>query len=463
MPISFLRAVLSEGKSVIPYYDQLATYLPPIAGVGLTKWAFSGATNTWERNLHGKVIIMTGATSGIGAVVAEQLARQGAQLILLVRSPSSWVVDFVDDLRDRTGNMLIHTEPVDLESLHSVRTFATKWLDNSPPRRLDMVICLAGVANPPTLPRTATEVDGLESHLQINYLSHFHLITLLSPALRVQPPDRDVRVILTTCVASVMGDVDMADLEFKTRGYPAAQPWKVLGASKLMLSMFAYEFQTRLNAYERPDKASNNVRLVLVDPGLTRTPSFRRFVTFGSLFGLLVYLIMWPLYWLFLQSPIGGAQSHLYAAMSPEFEDTLEVRYVGQCKIRNRPPRRELADPEAQKLLYDNTEKFIEVVEKKSAIARKKEEQAKAKEAGKDVPETKAPEKSEADLAREKEAMVKEAIFREAFSSNLPVQDPHLTELLPDAKEQTTTATEPASTATPATKEKPKKRRSKKA
>lgn len=373
MPINILRTFLAEGKSGVPYYDQIVKYAPPVMGVAATKWFFSGSVNTWDRDMHGKVIIMTGGTSGIGAMVAQQLALKGAQLILLVRR-SSWVVDYVNDLRESTGNLMIHMEEVDLESLHSVRTFATKWLDNSPPRRLDMIICLAGVANPPRQPRTASAVDGVESQLQINYLSHFHLVTLLSPALRVQPPDRDVRVILTTCVAGVMGELDMNDLEFKTRGYPSNQPWKVFGASKLMLTMFAYEFQKRLNAYVRPDKADNNVRLIVVDPGLTRSPSLRRFASFGTILGLFIYLLMWPLYWLFLKSPYTGAQTHLYAAMSAEFEEITEVSYTGQCKIRNRPPRKELVDDELQKLLFDNTELFIESVEKRSALARKREE-----------------------------------------------------------------------------------------
>jgi NAD(P)-dependent dehydrogenase (short-subunit alcohol dehydrogenase family) len=375
MPINILGSVLVNGTQGIPYIDTIKTVLPIVGGIGAVKWFFTGTVNTWERNLHGKVIIMTGATSGIGAQVADELARKGAQLILLVRPATwSWAVEFVEDMRDRTGNMLIHVEPMDLASLHSVRQFATKWLDNKPPRRLDMIICCAGVALPPGAARSATAVDGVESQLQVNYLAHYHLLTLLSPALRVQPPDRDVRVILTTCVASVMADMDLSDLEFKTRGYPARRPWMVFGASKLLLSMFAYEFQRRLNEYKRPDKAKNNVRLVLVDPGLTRTASFRRFASFGAIIGLLLYLVMWPIWWLVLKSPFNGAQTHLYAAMAPDFEETLDVQYTAQCKIRPPPPRSELHDKALQKEAFNLTEKMIKSIETRSAVARKREE-----------------------------------------------------------------------------------------
>ncbi|KAF5093829.1 hypothetical protein D0Z00_003834 [Geotrichum galactomycetum] len=375
MPLNILGSVLINGTQGIPYIDTIKTVLPVVGGIGAVKWFFTGTVNTWERNLHGKVIIMTGGTSGIGAQVADELARKGAQLILLVRPASwSWAVEFVEDMRDRTGNMLIHVEPMDLASLHSVRQFATKWLDNKPPRRLDMIICCAGVALPPGAARSATAVDGVESQLQINYLAHYHLLTLLSPALRVQPPDRDVRVVLTTCVASVMADMDFTDLEFKTRGYPGRRPWLVFGASKLLLSMFAYEFQRRLNEYKRPDKAKNNVRLVLVDPGLSRTASFRRFASFGTILGLLFYLVMWPIWWLVLKSPFNGAQTHLYAAMSPDFEETLEVQYTAQCKVRQPPPRSELHDETLQKEAFELTEKMIKAIETRSAVARKREE-----------------------------------------------------------------------------------------
>lgn len=44
-----------------------------------------------------------------------------------------FLVDFIEDMRQETKNELITAEQVDLESLHSIRTFATKWIDNAPP------------------------------------------------------------------------------------------------------------------------------------------------------------------------------------------------------------------------------------------------------------------------------------------------------------------------------------------
>ena len=61
-------------------------------------------------------------------------------------------------------------------------------------------------------------MDGVERQIGINYLAHFHLLTLLGPSLRVQPPDRDVRVLIATCSSQNLGDVDLNDLLWSTRG-----------------------------------------------------------------------------------------------------------------------------------------------------------------------------------------------------------------------------------------------------
>lgn len=59
MPVNFLGALLAEGTSVIPNYDVLKIAIPAVVGVGTLKYYFSGARNTWERKLHGKVILIT--------------------------------------------------------------------------------------------------------------------------------------------------------------------------------------------------------------------------------------------------------------------------------------------------------------------------------------------------------------------------------------------------------------------
>ncbi|KAK9470096.1 uncharacterized protein V1510DRAFT_424016 [Dipodascopsis tothii] len=321
MPVDIAWTIFSEGVEAVPFWPWIQdhwTWAPWIAGTVLLKKYFSGSKNTWERDMHGRVVLVTGGTAGVGAAVVEDLAARGAQIVLLVRSLSDgWLIDHITDLRQRSNNHLIYAEECDLSSLHSIRLFATKWIDNSPPRRLDMVILCAGVFQPPTQPRQVTD-DNIELQWGVNYLANYHLLNILSPALRVQPPDRDVRVIMANCSAYVLADLDLDDVEFHRRSYPQNQPWRAYGSAKLALNMYAKELQAQIDAYSRPDGQPNNVRVFMANPGFVRTASFRRVVTLGSLWGLAVYLLTYAFWWIVLKSPWYGAQTLLHVAMSQD-------------------------------------------------------------------------------------------------------------------------------------------------
>lgn len=345
--------------------------------------------------MHGRVIMVTGGTSGVGEVVARDLAQNGAQVILLVRCAvgDEWLVNLISDMREKSGNGLIYAEQVDLGNFYSIRKFATKWLDNSPPRRLDGIVCCAGVTIPPTVPRRTT-FDGLEEQLQVNYLGHYHLLTLLMPAFRAQPADRDVRVVLTSCVSLVMGNLDITDLDFTRRGYRSSTPWIVHGASKLALTMFGYEYRRRVNDYQRSDKLPSKIAVTIVDPGMMRSPSFKRFFSLGSVFGLLVYVLLWPIWWIFLKTSLQGAQSHLFALKNPDIIEQAEASYISECRVRNQPPRKELKNEELMSKLYDVSSEVVLAIEKESVRRIKRQEQEAKKEQEKESPKDQAADES---------------------------------------------------------------------
>ena len=282
-------------------------------------------------------------------------------------------MDYIADLRASTNNELIYAEQVDLSSLQSIRLFATKWIDNTPPRRLDMVILCADTMTPRYGSIDTTE-DKLEVNWGINYLANFHLLSILSPALRAQPPDRDVRVIFGTCSSYIGGD--LKSLKDTRNPLPLGREY---GTSKMATMVFAQAFQKHLDGYQRPDKQPNNARVILVDPGFTRTPGMRRWLTMGSLWGLLIYLSMWPIWWLFLKSPIQGAQTFLRAAMEAELGRGVGGRLLKACREVDflRP---EIRDEEVARKLWNFSEKQIEALEKEGAVKRalaKKEEENK--------------------------------------------------------------------------------------
>ncbi len=65
-----------------------------------------------------------------------------------------------------------------------------------------MVVLCAATLTPPGKPRVET-AEGIEQTWMVNFVANFHLLGILSPALRAQPIDRDVRIVLPTCSAYI--------------------------------------------------------------------------------------------------------------------------------------------------------------------------------------------------------------------------------------------------------------------
>jgi len=254
-----------------------------------------------------------------------------------------------------------------------------------------MIILCANTRTPPggTASRTA---DDLESTWGLNYMANFHLLSILSPALRAQPPDRDVRIIFGTCSSYMGGTLPVsaeddpkatkrAKKDKKSAGSDAIPftPGGVYATSKLALMVFAVAFQKHLAAYARPDKRPMNSRVIVVDPGWTRTPGMRRFLTLGSLWGLLVYMVTWPLWWLTLKSADQGAQTFLYAAMEAQYGRGDGGWFLKECRQVGFM-RKEIEDEVVQKKLWEVSEETIKMLEQEGAKKRaaKKATEAKA-------------------------------------------------------------------------------------
>lgn len=393
MPIDIASSIFFEGPQSVPGWEYIKNYGPPILAASAIKFYFGGSSNTFTRLLHGRVYMITGGTTGLGAVMAYELASKGAQVILLTRSTDdAWTVEFIEDLRDKTDNFMVYAEYCDLSSLHSIRLFATKWLDNSPPRRLDGVICCASECIPKGRPRQ-TSVDGIEAQLAVNYFAHYHLLTLLKPAFHVQPPDRDIRIVLTTCSTQAAGQVEKDDLLWEKRKYLVLKPWQLFGTSKLLLGMFGRLFQRKLVEYERKDKSPCNVKVSIVNPGIMRSSSTRRYFSMGTVWGLLIYVILYPIWFLFFKSPVQGAQSLLFAILAPMLGANDGGNIIQECKIA-KSGKSEYADYVLQDQVYEETAKIIERLEKLSAIERKKQE----KKTGADKKRKKAEQEKMEDL-----------------------------------------------------------------
>lgn len=168
--------------------------------------------------LQDKTIVITGASSGIGATAARRLAERGARVVVVGRNP------------ERTGAVAADcgTEPLlaDFGRLADVRRLAADLIERYP-----VIDVLAHNAGGVLQERRITE-DGHELTLQSNYLAPFLLQHLLREQLRAAR----AHVVVTSSMAHRSGWLDLDDLEFSRRRY---SPMVAYATAKLLDLMFA--------------------------------------------------------------------------------------------------------------------------------------------------------------------------------------------------------------------------------
>jgi NAD(P)-dependent dehydrogenase (short-subunit alcohol dehydrogenase family) len=237
--------------------------------------------------MSGRSVIVTGASSGIGAVTAGELARAGARVVLAVRDPAKG--------EGAAAKMVGQTEVrrLDLADLASVREFAASWTGD-----LDILINNAGIMMVPES-RTA---DGFELQIGTNHLGHFALTNLLLPHVTN-------RVVTVTSDLHKLGKVDLDDLNWERRPY---RPLWAYCQSKLANVLFTFELQRRLA------ESASRVRAVSAHPGVAHTNLITHV---GGFKGRVEKLLLRPI----TQDVAHGALPTLYAAT----QDLPGASYVG--------------------------------------------------------------------------------------------------------------------------------------
>jgi len=183
-------------------------------------------------SLNGKVIVVTGPTSGIGEVTARELARSGAHVVLVCRSASKGNA-LRDSLRRETRNDAVDVVLADFSSLDDVRRGAAEILERF--SRLDVLVNNAGAIQ---MTRTLT-ADGLETTFAVNHLAPFLLTNLLLDRLKASAPSR---IVTVASRAHFRGGIDLDDPESKH----SYQGLVAYSRSKLENVLFTYELARRL-------------------------------------------------------------------------------------------------------------------------------------------------------------------------------------------------------------------------
>jgi NAD(P)-dependent dehydrogenase (short-subunit alcohol dehydrogenase family) len=271
-----------------------------------------------------KTFIVTGANSGIGFVLAREIARTGGSVVMVSR----------DEARGRaaksqveadTGSKSVELMICDLASLEAVRNLARNY--NATHDSLHVLINNAGLI----LGRRGETQDGLETTFVVNYLSHFLLTNLLLEKLKANAPSRIVNV---TSDAHFSGHVDFDDLNSRR----AFSGMKVYSNTKLEQVLFTYELAERLKG--------TRVTANAVHPGAVRT----RWGDEAGALGIGIRIAR-P----FMQSAEKGAEGPLYVATSPELEN-VSGKYFS--KKREAKSSVESYDRDEQKRLWEESAKF---------------------------------------------------------------------------------------------------------
>jgi NAD(P)-dependent dehydrogenase (short-subunit alcohol dehydrogenase family) len=285
---------------------------------------------------HGRVAIVTGANSGLGAAIARELARAGATVVMAVRNREKGE-RAVEEVRAHVPDAALELRDLDLGNLASVRAFASQHQG-----RLDLLVNNAGIMAPP---RRETH-DGFESQFGTNHLGHFALTGLLMPRLLEAP---EPRVVTQSSGAHRIGRINFDDLQGERRYIN----WLAYGQSKLANLMFALELQRRASA------AGSALRSLAAHPGYARTN-----LQFASppWYEQLVMRITNPLIG---QSADMGALPALYAATVPDLPGGTFVGPDGFMEQRGHPKVVKGAgrayDEEGQRRLWEVSEELTGV------------------------------------------------------------------------------------------------------
>ncbi|KAE8270450.1 hypothetical protein A4X09_0g1893 [Tilletia walkeri] len=294
-------------------------------------------------SLSGKIIVITGANSGIGEASARMLALAGASKIYLAcRSESrvlealerirAWLKDekrwkadaplFVKEGKVDVEEVMGRLEwlPLDLSSLASVKKAAETFKGKE--KRLDILLNNAGVM---AMPYTKTE-DGLEMQVGTNVVGHYLFTMLLMPTLAATarlPEYADTGKTVRVVQVSSMGhtlltksrmDGGWKDLQSVNRKFSpeVLGTWFRYGKSKTGNILLA----NRVKALAEKNQLA--ISSASVHPGVVRSNLVSGLsLSYGSLIGSAIDFVLYP----FQLSMENGALTQLYACASPEFDE----------------------------------------------------------------------------------------------------------------------------------------------
>ncbi|XP_015113507.1 retinol dehydrogenase 12 isoform X1 [Diachasma alloeum] len=259
-----------------------------------------------NEKLTDKVVIVTGANTGIGKEVTRAMAKRGAKVVMACRDLFK-CESTRQEIVLETRNKYVYCRPCDLASQNSIREFVKIFKKEHD--KLHILINNAGVMR---CPKSLT-ADGIEMQLGVNHIGHFLLTNLLLDTLKSSAP---ARVVNVSSVAHSRGKINVNDLN-SNEDYDSAAAY---AQSKLANVLFTKELAKRLKG--------TGVTVNAVHPGIVDTELMRH-MSFTNSF--IASITIKPFFWLFLKTPKQGASTVLYTALDPSLDD-ITGAYFSNCK-----------------------------------------------------------------------------------------------------------------------------------
>jgi NAD(P)-dependent dehydrogenase (short-subunit alcohol dehydrogenase family) len=246
-----------------------------------------------------RIIMVTGATAGIGLATARGIAQHGATVIIVGRSLERSRAA-VEQIKAQTGNPHVDFLLADLSLQSDIRRLAEQFQERY--ARLHVLVNNAGGL----FLNGQVSLDGIEMTLALNHLGYYLLTRSLYNLLKASAPARIVNV---ASVAHLGARIDFPNLQFSG--------WKGYKRSKLANILFTYELARRLEG--------TGVTANALSPGLVAS-------NFGTN-NRGLFPLMKPLFDRFAVSNERGAQTSIYLACSPDVEG-VTGKYFTRCKPR---------------------------------------------------------------------------------------------------------------------------------
>ena len=247
-----------------------------------------------EIPIAGKLVLITGSNSGIGAAAALELAKRGARLLMPNRDMKK-AQDVADSIKAKVPEADLTLLPLDLGDLDSVRGCAAEVRRLVP--RIDVLINNAGIqGHESTLNKTK---HGFESNMGVNYLGPFLFTNLLLDLVVAAGPG--ARILFTASALYQAASLQLDDIMLEKKGSFGSGNLGPYGNSKLANMYNAYSLSKRL--------AGKGVNTYALDPGPVKT-DLRRDAK-----GIIAKIAA-PIANMVMSEPEEGAEAILYCALS---------------------------------------------------------------------------------------------------------------------------------------------------